>query len=332
MTEATQTQSALWPTPHWARESHPVYRREMERWGRTRGVIRSLRRGCAPLAFLFFAGVGCLCGLTVLDDTLEPQQRVLVWGLIVLWALLVGQTFVSFATGLIATALPATVISGEIESETYSLLRVTGVPTNEIVLAKYAAALRQLIVPLAVIIGARLLLVIGGLSAADYALRLEGSTGGLFDLLGEIPLDIVGPFSILTILASGLGWLAYFFLKPVLNVMLYASVGLFGSSMARTRVNGVITAIGLRVLLWVLRVIAEQIFGVGGQLSIAYGISATNLDALLETLLATQPATIASLGGLFVLVGLLVAIVWRVLVTYALVRATVQRAQHLPYG
>jgi hypothetical protein len=316
--------------PHWARSTHPVYRREIDRWARSRG-LRRLRVGSAPLAFLVFAGMGCLCGLTTLDASATPSERLLIWSLIILWSLFVGQLFVSFATNLISTALTATVISSEIESETYGLLRVTDVPTHEIVLAKYAATLRQLISPLVVIIVARLLLIAGGLVALDLGLRLQGTNGGLLGLLAEIPAELVSPLSVGLFILSVLGWLAFFALKPALTMLLFSSVGLFASSITRTRINAIIAAVVLRVVLYAARFITGQTLTIGGQLAIGSSLSVGNLGTTLDTLIVTQPALIIGLGGLLALGSLVLAIAWRSGVTLLLLRATVRRAHKLPY-
>jgi hypothetical protein len=330
MAQATASPRPVRFPPRWARSTHPVYQRELDRWARSRG-LRSLRVGSAPLAFLVFAAMGGLCGLTTLDPSATPAERLLMWALILLWSLLVGQVFVSFATGLIATALTATVISGEIESETFGLLRVTDVPTGEIVLAKYAATLRQLVAPLAVVVVARLLLIAGGLATLDLAVRLQGIDGGLLGLLANLPPELVSPLSVVLFGLSVAAWLAFFAFKPLLTILMFASVGLFASSITRTRINGVIAAVVLRVVLFVARFIADQALTIGGQLAIGTSLSLGNLGNTLGTLVVTQPALLVGLGGLLALGGLLVAIGWRGGVTLLLIRATVRRAHRLPY-
>jgi hypothetical protein len=317
--------------PPWARPTHPVYQREIESWSRSRG-LRRLRIGSAPLAFLIFLALGSLCGLTTIDSASSPQERLLIWSLIFLGSLLVGQAFISFATGLISTALTATVISSEIESETFSLLRVTGVPTNEIVLAKYAATLRQLVAPLAVIVAVRLVVVVGAVVTLDFAMRMQGIDGGLVGTILAIPPEFVSPTSIWAITLTTLGWMIFFtLLKPVISIALYASVGLFASSITRTRINGIITSAGLRLALVVLRAIADQILLIGSQVVLGFTLSLSDLGPWLETLLVARPATVVAAGGLLALGSLLVTILWRGGVAFMLVRATVRRAYRLPY-
>jgi hypothetical protein len=301
----------------------------MDKWERSRGV-RPLRMGCAPLAVLIFVALGCMCGLIV-DPTLEPVDRLVVGSWIVLGALFMGQGLVSLATGLTATALSATLISGELESETFSLLRVTGVPTNEIILAKYAASLRQLVIPVAAIIGARFLLLLGTLAAIDISTRAQGIERGLLGIVSDIPLELVSPFSVAAVLVPGLAWLGYFVFKPALSMMMFSSVGLFASSTARTRANGLITAILMRVALFVLRFISDQTLGIGGQFVIGAGSAINNVSSFFEALIVNRPALAVVLGGLTALVSLLVALLWRGAVTFLLVRGTVRRAYKLPY-
>jgi hypothetical protein len=329
MVEATQSPRLQRFLPHWAQSAHPIYRREMDKWERSRGV-RPLRMGCAPLAVLIFVALGCMCGLIV-DPTLEPVDRLVVGSWIVLGALFMGQGLVSLATGLTATALSATLISGELESETFSLLRVTGVPTNEIILAKYAASLRQLVIPVAAIIGARFLLLLGTLAAIDISTRAQGIERGLLGIVSDIPLELVSPFSVAAVLVPGLAWLGYFVFKPALSMMMFSSVGLFASSTARTRANGLITAILMRVALFVLRFISDQTLGIGGQFVIGAGSAINNVSSFFEALIVNRPALAVVLGGLTALVSLLVALLWRGAATFLLVRGTVRRAYKLPY-
>lgn len=295
-------------------------------------MLRSLRVGSAPLAFVIFAAMGCLCGLTTLDASADPGERLLIWSLILLWSLLVGQAFVSLATGLIATALTATVISSEIEAETYGLLRVTDVPTREIVLAKYAATLRQLFVPLTVIIVARVLIVVGGAVALDLALRLQGVDGGLVGAIFAIPAELISAANLSLILLAILGWLAYFILKPTLTLPLFSSVGLFASSISRTRINAIIAAVVLRVVLYIARFIVTQALAIAGQVVIGTSLSFGNLTSMLDTLVVARPTVLAGLGGLVTLVALVIAVAWRNGVTLLLIRGTVRRAHKLPYG
>jgi len=330
MAQATSSQRFERLRPPWARSTHPVYQREIESWARSRG-LRRLRIGSAPLAFLIFLALGGLCGLTTIDSASTPQERLLIWSLIFLASLLVGQAFISFATGLIATALTATVISSEIESETYGLLRATTVPTDEIVLAKYAATLRQLVAPLAVIVAVRIVVVVGAVVTADLAMRMQGIDGGLVGTLLAIPLEFISPISIWTIALTVLGWMIFFTLKPVLSITLYAAVGIFASSITRTRINGIITSAGLRLALVVLRAIADQILVISSQVILGFTLSLSDLGPWLETLLVARPASVVAVGGLVALGSLFVSILWRGGVAFVLVRATVRRAYKLPY-
>jgi hypothetical protein len=128
-----------------------------------------------------------------------------------------------------------------------------------------------------------------------------------------------------------LGWIVFFTVKPVLSITLYASVGLFASSITRTRINGIITSAGLRLALMVLRAIADQMLVIGSQVVLGFTFSLSDLGPWLETLLVARPATMVALGGLLALGSLMTTILWRGGVAFMLVRATVRRAYKLPY-
>ena len=330
MAQDTQSRPLSRIVPHWARPTHPVYERELQSWQRTRGW-RWLRAGCAPSVFVVFVLMGCACSLMTIGTAATTREQLALLGLSGLWSLLVSQGFVVLVTGLIATALTAPVISGELESQTYGLLRVTGVPTDEIILAKYAAALRQLRAPLVIVIAARLLIVVAAIPLVDWLLRVDGTIGGLPGLLGQIPLEPVSPLSFITALLSVLAWLGYFLLLPVLTVMLHASIGLFASSLTRTRTNGFIAAAGLRVAFAILRGIIGQTFSVSGLTWISTLPSPTLSTFWLEQLVVTQPALLITLVGLLALGALLWNIGWRGGLTYILVRSAVNRAYRLPF-
>jgi hypothetical protein len=87
----------------------------------------------------------------------------------------------------------------------------------------------------------------------------------------------------------------------------------------------------MRVVLFVVRFVADQSVAIGSQLSIGLSANAANLVTWLETMVLAQPALVVTLASLLALGSLLVAVAWRSAVTILLVRGTVRRAYKLPY-
>lgn len=333
MTQVTSSQRKTGLLPHWARSSHPVYNREMQHWARA-SRWRWLRIGCAPLALLVFLGIGSICALsTVGFGTLATQETVLEWGFILLLTLGTAQAFILIVTSLIATALTATTISSEIESETYSLVRVTDIPAREIALAKYAAALYQLRIPLLIIMGVRLLVALGSVLLIELALRTpEISVGGIMGVLASLPLEISPITLSITLLLGSVMSLAYYLAMPLLLMMLHAAIGLYASAITRTRLNGIVTAAGLRVAFAVGIAVANQVFYVGLQILVVSVPDVAEAFGLwLDTLITNRPATLFLYVLLVTGVSLLWNLVWRGGLTSLLVRASARRMQHLPY-
>lgn len=253
---------------------HPIYRREMAGWSYI-GAWRRARRGCIPLIMILFATTTCLCGgscgLTLLPTSSQAPGD---WPLILLAVgvglavgLAIGEASLRFITGLTATALTATVISSEIEAETFGLLRLTLIPPREIVLAKFGAAMRQIRAPVAALILVRLVIAVLG---SLFALAMF--VFGLWESSTQIPVLPAAPgggiaaallsiwygFAAAIAVAAVIAWLLYYVLRPTLDMLLYAAIGMFASSWARTRANGLLAAGAFRLVLWMASYVGGQ--------------------------------------------------------------------------
>jgi hypothetical protein len=245
-----------------------------------------------------------------------------------------------FITGLIATALGATVISAEIEAQTFGLLRLTMLTPRDIVLAKFGAAFRQIRVPLFLIMLVRLLIVlIGAISLVILIIQGVSSAGSSgispSDLLSSPVLPVTGLMVVEYGIALGfaliafLAWIVFFIFQPILDMLLYVALGVFASSWAKTRANGLITAGAFRVGLWMLSYVSGQIFSTG--------LSLLTLPMMALPALPTWIQDAASSPGLLILLAALAAILMLITsisielgISLGLLRATTARAGHLP--
>jgi hypothetical protein len=332
------------------RTGHPVYRRELTGWSYV-GVWRGLRRGCLPLLALPILGsVGC-CGLMALPSLGSIRVEDLPdIALMLLGGVFVGGEIVKMLAGLIATALTATAISAEVEANTYGLLRLTPIPPRQIVLAKFGAAVRQLRFPVLAVMLTRALALVGGVALLIVTIVMAAGASpsaqtpapgttplapfpALPKLLSLVPTLATSLLAVASVIIVGLMWLAYYLFQPFLNVMLFAAVGLFGSSLARTRSGGLFAAALLRVGLWMASYIAGQMLSSLAWVGFAMPLLLMpNSFLWLDALATTQP-------GLLVVGGAGVAGVWLLLIvgvelatTILLLSFTSQRAGRLPFN
>lgn len=304
------------------RRDHPVYRHETEGWSYL-SLWRKVRRGCLPSTALVLAGPAACCGLLSISLIENPGQPSLEWLIVpfaALTGLFAGGELIRWLTGLLATALTSTVLSSEVEAETYDLLRVTPLPVHEIVLAKFSASFQQFRLPLTTVILTRGvfilgLLALGSLLVASNATPLSSSLAAPSPpLVSEAELSaasvaasvIVGASALL----AGLIWFLYFLAAPVLGTFIYAAIGLLASAWARTRTGGLVGAAGLRAALWVASYIAGQFVSVFFSVLTVPVLALPSTPLWLQRLLGLNPA-------LLVLSGASVAMIWALVLVAA---------------
>ncbi|MBN1120025.1 MAG: hypothetical protein JXJ17_03015 [Anaerolineae bacterium] len=326
------------------KRDHPIVAHEMEGWSYLR-IWRSLRKGCLPLiALLVLGSAGCCGVVTLLSSTSVDEWPLVVGAMFV--GLYIGGELVRWLVGLLATALTATVLSAEVEAQTVGLLRLTPIPMREIVLAKYGAAVRQFKVPLIVVALTRFLLITGLLliimlafvvalpdmsSSVSYAAPLFPGLS-LTDVLSLVTTSLI-PYliaGILMLLALFL-WFLYFLFSPVLEILLFAAVGLLASAWARTRANGLVVGAGLRIGLWSISYVSGQV------VSTMFSFFTFPLMALYtapigfeEQLARISPAVLATAGALLANGWLLAVVLIRIAVVLVLLFLSTNRASRIP--
>lgn len=284
----------------------PIFRKERTGWTYM-DLLRSLNKGCLPLMAVAIVLSSLGCGLVGI--IIELNIYVFIIGFIL--GLFLVAAIIDWVTGWIATALTATTISAEIESETFNVLRATSRSPHEIVMAKYGAAMHQIHLPIFTPVVLRILAVLITLFTLLVALVLEVDTS-------SIGVPALPDLLALALAATQTrGWLFVLFLGviclilyglvllvgPILRTMLFAAIGMFGSSVAKTRANGLLAAIGIRVGFGIFGYAISQFFsfflsfGVQG----VVGVSSV-LPAWLEALLDLPPALYVQ-GGLLVFIA-----------------------------
>lgn len=258
----------------------PIYRKERTGWTYMQ-LLQTLNKGCLPIILLAVFIVPLGCGLVAL--VFEPNCYLFAAGAIVGMFFLAA--LIDWVTGLIATALTATSISAEIESETFDVLRATNRTPHQIVIAKFGAAIRQLHLPIFIPLGLRAMGVLIALLIAAIALvlQLDLNSTILPDtaeitsfLIGQFETRVWGQVAFLGSLAF-LIYILTLLTLPVLRTMFFAAIGMLGSSLAKTRANGLLAAIGLRIGIWFVGYTTGQVlsfavsFGLGSISSVAQG-------------------------------------------------------------
>jgi hypothetical protein len=324
------------------RPRHPIYRRELAGWSYL-GFWRQLRKGCLPLVAAIVVLMACFCGgLTLLSvDDLEQWPMVAA---AILVGVFLAQAVIHGLMGLLAVALASTTISAEVEAQTFHLLRTMPMPVEQIVLAKFGAAFRQVRLLVAAIIVLRIVLIVGTVAAIIAALVLiPGASPSSTPPLppGVEPTIEALPGSTLAAVVAGVVafvvlsvvWLAYFLLRPLLNAMLFVAIGLFGSTLGKTRSGGLIAAFGMRFGLWVVSYVLSQVVSTSSSLLLsplfAYGSAPLRW---LEALVNRQPALAILAGTALVVAWFLFAVGLQLGVTLLAVKASTHRAAKLPFG
>jgi hypothetical protein len=322
---------------------HPVYRRELSGWSYVR-VWRSLRHGCLPLiGLVLLVTTGCcsLFGVLALNDSApsELPQAFLLTGFMIVIGLFWGTELVNGMIGLIATTLTATAISAEIEAQTYTILKLTPIPAREIMLAKFGAAMSQIRLPVMIVIFLRVVCFLAAVALLilSFAVVLNRTVPAGSPSSPAIPPDLGGTllplifqkeilYLVLGIVA-GLLWLAYFFMQPWLEAMLFTSMGLFASSLAKSRSGGIFGAWAMRVGLWILGYIASQVLAMAITLAMLPMVA---LPGVLDSLNQNPEVLVPIWLGFAIISGLLVPMIG-LLLPVLFVHLAARRGERLPY-
>ena len=325
-----------------ARSDHPIYQREMAGWSYL-SLWRNLRRGCMPLVALIVVTTtgccGCMAYLSMASSTVPEQWLVVAISL--LFGMFFGGEAVRWLVGLLATAITSTVISSEVEADTFSLLRLTPVTTRQIVLAKFGAAFRQFRLPLVLVAIVRLAFVIGGI-VLGIVLILSSVSGtttpGIATPAPAVPLPSLGAGTILgwgiagaAVLVALLAWLAYFLISPFISTTIFAAVGLLGSAWARSRAGGLTAAIGFRMGLWAASYVAGQIITVAITLiSMPLSLIPT-APGWLDQVVTQEPSALVAAAAVIAVLWLAISAAGQIGVTLLLLYAAARRAERLPF-
>lgn len=232
---------ARFALPAWARPSHPIVRYERRHWQASAvwRVAGSVLWG-GSLVFLLVPAA-CSILFTVTSTFQTPAELVLGIGGLFSVGLVLITALLSGLNSLSASILGATLIARERESQTWTFLRLTTLPSHELALGKLMALFYTLARPVILITALRGLAVVSGLVTVALAYFVSGLTPEQFlqitaALVAEITTN---PAELLPGLVFGLlgalAGLVFWLVEPLWSVVYNGVLGLAASTVGRSR-------------------------------------------------------------------------------------------------
>ena len=233
--------------PVWARRSHPVFHQEMERHAASKGL------SVLQLVFLpiLFAGTSLallgalLISLPLLAGT--TVDSVIIGALSVSVAIL---AIIQLGAGALSNVMVITqvapVISGEVELQSWRLLRTTTLALHEIVFAKFSAALLHLRLMLGGLMTLRIITTVTAVLLFLYTILRDT----IYNMSPDLAVQYFLGFQWLPILFPMAAILVAFLFQPVIQYFLNGSIALLASSYTRSRGQSIAAALMTRLALW----------------------------------------------------------------------------------
>ncbi len=234
--------------PAWLRPDHPVFTLETGR----RGGVRSLallQMGCMPLLFAvvgFALALILLIGLPTLVLSADADQIVTLL-LVAVMAMAMAQAAGGAMVNVLTIAGTAPLISGEVELQSWNLLRSTVLPLHDILFAKLAAAIHSQRLPLAALLILRAIsLVTALLFGLAYLLREEFYWMDQAEYRRFWQDGMWIPIAI-AVLVAAVFWLS----QPLVQMGLNGAIGMLASVSGGTRSRAIASALAGRLVLWI---------------------------------------------------------------------------------
>nr|MBN1228347.1 hypothetical protein [Anaerolineae bacterium] len=244
---ALQREALKWPK--WTSRKHPVYWLEVARTGYNQGTL-VIARAFLPVV-LAFTGLAALIiiAATILPGAFWSVENAFGGAIALLLVVFsLEQVLVGGVANVLMVTRTAPLISGEVETQSWDLLRTTTLSLREILYSKIAASMRQLRDTLFGLVALRLTTTLTALLGLMFLLR-----DGIYWSRDTWQLFFSNGVLVLPGLAISL-FIMWYALQPVIQYALNASLGLVMSSAARTRSRSIAMALGARLALWVFSV------------------------------------------------------------------------------
>jgi hypothetical protein len=231
-----------------------VFWLESNRNGRS-AVLNLMRFGCLPLILavggLVAMGVGTL--VFVQEAGYNVDDAFMLTLAATFGALLLVQVLAGAGANILMVAQSAPLISGEVELQSWGLLRTTTLTLREIVMAKLWAVLNQLRGSL---LGLMILRVASAGSALLFLFYLL-----LRDILYYMSrtewLDSLKQQIWLPPIVAALVFLTWYLAQPLFQFVFNGALGMAASTFARSRGRAIAIALATRLVLWVTSIVAN---------------------------------------------------------------------------
>ncbi|GAB4479927.1 MAG: hypothetical protein Kow00124_26110 [Anaerolineae bacterium] len=234
--------------PAWARPDHPVFSLEAER----RGGVRSLallQMGCMPLLFAvvgFALALILLIGLPTLVLSGDADQIITLLSIAVT-AMAVVQAVGGAMVNVLTIASTAPLVSGEVELQSWNLLRATVLPLHDILFAKLAAAIHSQRLPLTALLILRVIsLVTALLLGMGFLLRDTFYWMSRAEYRQFWQEGMWAPIVIAVVVAA-----VFWVTQPLVQMGLNGAIGMLASVSGRTRSRAIASALAGRLVLWI---------------------------------------------------------------------------------
>ncbi len=245
--------------PPWASLAHPIYRLEVQRRLQNRSLL-ALRLGCVPSVFaatsLGLIAVGVTVFMSQFTWAVTWQDYATSIPLMLGWAggtMLLIQVGAGAIANILTIAQAAPLISGEVELQSWGLLRTTTLTLREIFFAKYAAALSQLRAPLFGLMVLRLASTVTGLLLFAYVI-LRDTFYYMYPEDWRLFWQQARWFPPLIAIAAAL---VFYLSQPVVQWLLSGAIGLLASAYAPTRGQAIAAGLVGRLALWVATILVN---------------------------------------------------------------------------
>jgi hypothetical protein len=234
--------------PVWIQEKHPIFWLESRRYSRNR-ALRVLKASFVPILF----GL-TLVAMVVTGGVMLPLQGWwnidsgilgalgLVIAVLILIQIGAGATF-----NILVVSQTSPLISGEIELQSWRLLRTTTLPLRDIVLAKYFSALRQMWVMLAGLMIVRL--ISAGTIMLFIVYTFVRQTIYYWDV-SQWKMFFEGYWWIACTAGVSIAALCYI-AQPVVQLFLNGALGMLASALMRSRSGAIAAGLIARLVGWI---------------------------------------------------------------------------------
>jgi len=246
------TTSAKTRLPGWADPDHPIFRLEIQRLARNRG-LNFLHYSFNPL---IFGGIA----LTILFIVIASVSTSAFTGIDSLFELILAWTIgvliaAQIVTGAFANVLviaqTSPTISGEMELQSWRLLRATTLNLREIVFAKLYAALLNLRLLLVGLLTLRIVTTVSAMLMVAYVFLRQTLYYMDAAQLNEFFVD----FKWAPVLIPAGVCCVWFMAQPPIQFVLNGVIGMTASAYSRSRAQAVAFGLTGRLALWVFTVL-----------------------------------------------------------------------------